>query len=172
MFKYEWVWDKTQGANFLMAKKQPLKVHENILVFAKNQTKYNPIKTDADKDKIRPIKDGATSNITGQKQIHSKDYDITKRYPKTIIIESANQKECNKLNRTHPTQKPIALFEYLIKTYTNEDDLILDNCAGSFTTAIACLNTNRNYICIEKDEKYFEIGKNRIEEHIKIKEKV
>jgi len=166
MFKYEWIWDKTQGANFLMAKKQPLKVHENILVFAKNQTKYNPIKTDADKDKIRPIKDGAISNITGQKQIHSKDYDKEKRYPKTIIIESSNKKECNKLNRKHPTQKPVSLFEYLIKTYTNEGDLVLDNCMGSGTTGVACKNLNRNFIGIELDTGYFRIAEKRINENL------
>ena len=165
MFRYEWIWDKTQGANFLMANKQPLRTHENVVVFSKNQTYYNPIMTKADMDKIRPISDGAKTNITGQIQKHSKNYDVNKRYPKSIIKESANQRECNKLNRVHPTQKPVALFEYLIKTYTNEGEMVLDNCAGSGTTAIACLNTNRKYILIEKEKEYIDITNKRIAEH-------
>lgn len=161
-YKYDWVWDKTQGANYLCAKKQPLKVHENIIIFYKKQSTYNPIMTNAEKKNIRPIKDNSLSNITNTVQKHSKDYNKNLRYPKSIIIESCNQKECNKLRRIHPTQKPVALLEYLIKTYTNEGDVVLDNCMGSGSTGVACVNTNRNFIGIELDENYFNIAKERI----------
>ena len=164
MYRYDWVWDKTQGANYLCAKKQPLRVHENILVFSKKQSTYNPIMTFAEKKNIRPIKDNNFSNITNTIQKHSKDYNKNLRYPKSIIIESCNKKECNKLNRIHPTQKPVALLEYLIKTYTNPGEIVLDNCMGSGSTGVASKHTNRKFIGIELDDKYFEIAKKRIEE--------
>ena len=164
MYKYDWIWNKTQGANFLMAKKQPLRIHENVLVFYKKQSIYNPQMTKAKKENIRPISDNSKCNITESIQIHSKEYNKEKRYPVTIIEESCNQKECNKLNRIHPTQKPVALLEYLIKTYTNEGDTVLDNAMGSGSTGVACINTNRKFIGMELDENYFNIAKNRIEE--------
>jgi len=86
------------------------------------------------------------------------------RYPQNIINIKSTEKECNQIHIIHPTQKPIALFEYLIKTYTNENDLVLDNCMGSFTTAVACENLNRNYIGFENDDKYYELGMKRLEE--------
>ena len=157
MFRYEWVWDKRMATGFLNAKKIPLKVHENILVFYKKLPTYNPIFTNG-KPYTRPeptkLFDGyrqdllkvATTNVS------------EKRYPKTIIdISNANQK-----GKVHPTQKPVALFEYLIKTYTNEGETVLDNCMGSGTTGVACLKTNRNFIGMELDDKYFEIAKQRI----------
>ena len=156
MFKYEWIWDKKQQGNHGLAKYQPLKIHENILVFGGKN--YFPIMT---KGKLRKKGGYGTGNsiATGMKEIKPKLSD--EYYPKSIIEES----NAHKKGKLHPTQKPVALFEYLIRTYTNEGDTVLDNCAGSFTTAIACINTNRKYICIEKDEKYFEIGKNRIANH-------
>ncbi len=100
------------------------------------------------------------TEMDGTLNYFGKDYEPDKLLPKQLIYFSREQR-----GKIHPTQKPVALFEYLIKTYTNEGETVLDNCAGSFTTAIACMNTNRKYICIEKDKKYFEIGKNRIENH-------
>jgi site-specific DNA-methyltransferase (adenine-specific) len=160
-YKYDWVWDKDQGGNFALAKKQPLKTHEEVCIF--NSKIYFPIMAEADKKNIRPVADGYKVNDYII-QIHSKDYDNTRRYPKSIIKHSANNKECNKLNRFHPTQKPVALLEYLIKTYTLEGETVLDNCMGSGSTGVACINTNRKFIGIEKDDKYFEIAKNRIEQ--------
>ena len=151
-FKYEWIWEKQQGTGFLNAKKQPLRNHESILVFYDKQCCYNPQFT-----KGRPYSctSGVGSlNYGEQKQILTVN-DGT-RYPLTV------QKFQYDGKKEHPTQKPISLFEYLIKTYTNENNTVLDCCAGSGTTAIACINTNRNYICIEKDENYFNIMKNRI----------
>ena len=151
-FKYEWIWEKQQGTGFLNAKKQPLRNHESILIFYDKQCCYNPQFT---KGKPYSCVSGKGSNNYGeQKQVLTVN-DGT-RYPLTVQkIQYDGKKE-------HPTQKPIALFEYLIKTYSNENDLVLDCCAGSGTTAIACINTKRKYICIEKDENYFNIMKNRI----------
>ena len=152
LFKYCWVWEKEQGVNFLMAKKQPLKVHEDICIFSKQQTKYNPQMT-MGKPYIRNGK-GDSGEVTGKvKKIQTKNTGT--RYPKSII-------RFNRETGLHPTQKPVALFEYLIKTYTNEGDLVLDNCAGSGTTAIACLKTNRQFIVMEKEQKYYDIILKRV----------
>ena len=99
--------------------------------------------------------------------MYSENYDNTKRFPRKIIDISCKLAECNSLNRIHPTQKPVALMEYLIKTYTNDGELILDNCAGSGTTAIACLNTNRQFIVMEKEQKYYDIILSRVAERQK-----
>ena len=161
-YKYDWKWDKDQAGNFANAKKQPMKTYEDIIIF--NSRVYYPLMTDANPKNIRPISDGSRVNITGMIQKHSKNYDTKKRYPKAILKYSTNMAECNKIHRLHPTQKPIALMEYLIKTYTNENELVLDFTMGSGSTGVACLNTNRNFIGIEKDEKYFEIAEKRINE--------
>jgi len=167
MFKYEWIWKKTRYSGNLNATRMPLKAHENILVFAKGKAPYYPIKTDApehliDKRKnINPgiVKDGGAYN--GSKGfINIRKKDDGTRYP--ITVQEFKNPNNNSL---HPTQKPIELFEYLIKTYTNEGDLVLDNTAGSGTTAIACLNTNRQFIVMEKEEKYYEIILKRVAEH-------
>jgi len=154
--KYEWIWIKQQGTGFLNSKKMPLKATENILVFYKNMPTYNPQMRTGFKPYI--CKSGNGSNNYGE-QIQVVTESNGERFPLNWI-EVAYDKE-----KLHPTQKPVALFEYLIKTYTNENDLVLDNCAGSFTTAIACENTNRNWICIEKEQSYCEIGIKRIEEN-------
>lgn len=160
MFKYSLVWDKTRGSNFQTARFQPMKSHEDILVYGKKKVKYNPqywygkpytIKERERKSKIEGINGSASSFMSAT---ISED---GRRYPLSIITFKRDG------DRIHPTQKPIALFEYLIKTYTNEGDLVLDNCAGSGTTGIACLNTNRNYILIEKDEIYYETILQRID---------
>ena len=159
MFKYEWIWEKTKASNFQLAKLNPLKFHENILVFYKIPPLYNQLSTvDCH------IKSGRGSDVRQLKHCKdSKDYVTTKTGYNRSIIKVANPSGKGHL---HPTQKPVALFEYLIKIYTNEGDVVLDNCAGSFTTAISAINTNRNYICMEKDETYFNIGKDRIEKHL------
>ncbi len=161
--KYEWIWEKTQATGHLNVKKCPMKAHENILVFYKKLPTYNPQKTYGHERKVATAYYKRNSN-TGE--IYGKcdnfgDYDSTERYPRSVqVFASDKQKE-----NLHSTQKPIALCEYLIRTYTNENELVLDNCSGSGTTGIACLNTKRNFILIEKDEIYFEMGKKRIENH-------
>ena len=147
-FKYEWVWNKKQQGNHGLAKYQPLKIHENILVFGGKN--YFPQMT---RGRLRK-KGGygmGNSIATGMKEIEPKLSD--EYYPKSVL-EITNAAKKGKL---HPTQKPVALFEYLIKTYTNEEDLVLDNCAGSGTTGLAARNLNRSFILIEKEEKYYKI---------------
>jgi site-specific DNA-methyltransferase (adenine-specific) len=164
MFKYEWIWEKTQATGHLDAKKKPMKAHENICVFYKKQATYNPQKTQGHERKVSLAKHKRNTEKNQTEVYHKSDnftdYDTTERYPRSVIIFASDKQKC----ALHPTQKPVALFEYLIKTYSNEGDLILDNCIGSGTTAIACINTNRKYIGIEKDEEYFKIATKRIEE--------
>jgi site-specific DNA-methyltransferase (adenine-specific) len=151
MFSCSWIWEKEQGVNFMMSKKQPMKVHEDVLIFSKKQPTYFPIMTEG-----KPyISGGGTSGeVTGNvKKIRTKNTGT--RYPRSVLKISRD-------TGLHPTQKPVALFEYLIKTYTNEGDLVLDNCAGSGTTGVACINTNRNYILIEKEPEYIDIINERL----------
>jgi site-specific DNA-methyltransferase (adenine-specific) len=158
-YKYDWVWNKRKGGNPLTAKVQPIKITENIMIFNATAEVYAPIMTPRDKPKQRGGNSGRISETTNNAFIENKTY--TEKYPKNIIdISNADQ-----TNKLHPTQKPVALFEYLIKTYTNEGELVLDNCIGSGTTAIACANTGRNYIGIEKDKTYYDIAVKRIAEH-------
>ncbi len=149
MFKYNWVWNKRISGNPLLAKYQPLKIHEDICVFSKAKHNYYP---EMRKGKMR-IKGGGKSKLLNMKMSKS----TNDNYYPVSIIEYSNAKR-----GVHPTQKPVTLFEYLIKTYTNEGDLVLDNCAGSGTTGVACKNLNRNCILIEKDEEYFKIAERRI----------
>lgn len=158
MFKYEWIWNKITGRGHLVAKYRPMAQHENILVFGKGRVKYNPQMILMDKpQKGKSMESSRTSIMGGRTTKESEIIIRTHKYPKTIITQGVDGKYL------HPTQKPVALCEYLIKTYTNEGDTVLDNCMGSGTTAIACINTNRNFIGIEKELKYFEIAKKRIE---------
>jgi site-specific DNA-methyltransferase (adenine-specific) len=163
MFKYEWIWNKNKASNIMLAKKQPLKIHENILVFGGRN--YNPQKTDVigkirdqrkEKEKINRT-DGAVTPKGAIK--YADDYDPSKKYPVSIQY-FPNHREKEEVY--HPTQKPVALFEYLIKTYTNEGDLVLDNCAGSGTTGVAARNLNRNFILIEKEPEYIKIINERL----------
>jgi len=168
-YKYDWVWDKVNPTGFQISKYQPMRRIENICVFSSTATNYYPILEEAQEKNVRPKNSGTKQKTLDVAPIASgisksrHDYDIHKRLPSNVIIISKFSKECNpiKKQRYHPTQKPVALFEYLIKTYTNENDIVLDNCAGSGTTAIACLNTNRNYILIEKEPNYVDICKTR-----------
>ena len=153
LFKYCWVWEKEQGVNFLMAKKQPLKVHEDICVFYKKQCIYNPQMT---MGKPYISGKGNSGEVTGKvKKIQTKNTGT--RYPKSII-------RFNRERGLHPTQKPVALFEYLIKTYTNEGEIVLDNCMGSGTTAVACELNNRKWIGFEIESKYVEVTNKRLEQ--------
>lgn len=158
LLKYEWIWEKEAGTGFLNAKKYPLKSHENILVFCKNTHVYNPQMVDGKPYVIK--KGGGTNNYNKDSKDNITTVNEGERYPKTILRFSRDK------NKLHPTQKPVALFEYLIRTYTNTGETVLDNCSGSGTTAIACINTNRRYICIEKDPEYFALSVNRVNDHL------
>ena len=153
MLKYEWIWEKDNGTGFLNAKKMPLKIHENILVFYKKPPCYNPQMRTGFKP-YKCTQGRHSSNYGDYKQGHITESN-GERYPIDVIKFG---RECG----LHPTQKPVALLEYLIKTYTNEGDTVLDNCMGSGSTGVASINTNRNFIGIELDENYFNIAKERI----------
>ena len=155
-YKYDWIWDKVKTGNPLNAKIMPLNRTENIMVFIKGKNFYYPIKTPRDKPKSSGnVTEGSVRCFQGVKQ-ENKIY--TEKYPTNLLtFSNANQK-----GKLHPTQKPVALLEYLIKTYSNEGETVLDFTAGSMSTAIACINTNRNGIMIEKDEHYFKVGSERV----------
>lgn len=185
LFKHEWIWEKQKASNFMAAKYSPLKYHENILVFGKGKMNYNPQKykvleieeilsmnkkeleqamqkREYDRfgkiDKRKNVNDPSTNKEhLGNKVVRTRNRDTGYRNPKSVL----------KINKTinkniHPTQKPTELFEYLIKTYTNEHETVLDNCMGSGTTAIACINTNRDYVGFEVSEEYCNIANERI----------
>ena len=186
-FKYEWIWEKQKASNFMGAKFQPLKYHENICVFSNGTHLYNPQKykvleldeitnmskselkslfesRDYDRygkvDRRKTINDPITNKQhIGNEVKRTRNADDGFRFPKSVIKIN---KSINK--NVHPTQKPVALLEYLIKTYTNEGETVLDNCMGSGSTGVACINTNRNFIGIELDPTYFETAKKRLEE--------
>lgn len=157
LYKYKWIWEKSKSTNFLNAKKQPLRKHEDICVFYKKQPTYHPQMTAGtpyDKGVRKNQLSGSYGNFL---PVHvSSDGE---RYPTDIIYVKTAESEGEVV---HPTQKPVALLEYLIKTYTNECETVLDNCMGSGSTGVACLNTNRNFIGIELDENYFKIAKERL----------
>lgn len=148
MFKYDLIWDKKLPTGFLNAKRQPLRRHEMVLCFYKKPPIYNPIMRKG-KQRSKGGKLYSVSNCYGTIN-QAKERELYDEYYPTSILEISN---ANQKDKIHPTQKPVALFEYLIKTYTNEGDLVLDNCIGSGTTAIACINTNRNFIGIELQEE-------------------
>ena len=171
-YKYDWVWRKPRGTGHLNAKKQPLRDVENISVFYKKQCVYNPQFTKG--EPYSALKGGKTSRVsesgetTYGKFMNGAEFRNDNsgfRYPKQIIEFGVVERDT-----VHPTQKPIPLLEYLIKTYTNEGDTVLDNCMGSGSTGVACKNLNRNFIGIELDENYFNIAKERIENFHKSKE--
>lgn len=158
LFKYEWVWEKGSATGFLNAKKQPLRAHEAVAVFYRAQPIYNPQMTHGHERKTTKRKT-VDSECYGEGNDLTV-YDSTSRYPRSVQrISSDKQKVA-----LHPTQKPIALAEYLVRTYTNPGDVVLDNCMGSGTTGVACANTGRRFIGIERDPGYFEIARARIEQ--------
>lgn len=156
-YKYDWIWDKVKGTGFLNAKKQPMRNHEIISIFYKRQCTYNPQKTYGHKMKKSYRSKALQTEVYGDMK-NDNTYESTERYPRSIQVFSTDTQNSS----LHPTQKPVALIEYLIKTYTNEEEIILDSCAGSMTTGIAAINTNRKVICIEKDKEIFELGRNRV----------
>ena len=162
MFKYEWIWEKSKASNFLLAKKQPLKAHENVLVFANGTPNYYPQKTQGKPYYRGGVKEKhdnpEVSNNIPNYHSHIRKSEDGMRLPRSVQYFTTAEFD----GKFHPTQKPIALIEYLIKTYTKEGETVLDNCAGSGTTGIGCLNTNRNYLMIEKEEKYYNIIGERI----------
>ncbi|EKI4464083.1 site-specific DNA-methyltransferase [Staphylococcus pseudintermedius] len=156
MFKYDLIWKKNLPTGFLNAKRMPLRSHESVLIFYKKPPVYNAIMR-----KGRFRNKGNTGRKGGRCYGETKRYESwnDEYYPTSVIeVSNANQKE-----KIHPTQKPVELFEWLIKTYTNEGDTVLDNCIGSGTTAIACMNTGRNYIGYELDKEYYDVAIERIE---------
>lgn len=163
-FRHEWVWQKNRGSNFALLKWQPFKEHESVLVFSKDTAKYYPIKEErSESGKSRcayTFNNKVTSGVINNEKFYNQDGD-RRKLDEGLRNPSSIQKFNTEVG-LHPTQKPVALFEYLIKTYTNEGDLVLDNCAGSGTTGVACKNTNRNYILIEKEPEYIEIIHNRL----------
>ena len=165
LFKYELIWDKNRSSQFGLAKFRPMKYHENILVFFKNRGVYNAQKTfgheNYDKVGCNAGGNAARNDHNYGIKIITKACTDGSRFPRSILKFPQNWRRQDQL---HPTQKPVALFEYFIKTYTNENDLVLDNCIGSGTTAIACINTNRHFIGIEKEQKYVDIANKRIKE--------
>lgn len=157
MLRYEWIWEKTNATGHLNAKRAPMKAHENILVFYKRQPIYNPIKT------YGHIRKTGFKKITTQSEVYNKNtsdsmYDSTERYPRSVQVFKSDKQT----SKIHPTQKPVALVEYFIKTYTNPGAIVLDNCSGSGTTGLAAKNTGRNYIMIDKEHNYFTQSKNRV----------
>lgn len=168
-YKYDWIWNKDKSTNFMQLKRQPARVFENIIVF--NTVNYNPQMELAKQENKRPRlhkkenKDTVNNNNNTygtNDRYTSEDHNEDLRYPKNIINLKSTLKECNNINRLHPTQKPVALMEYLIKTYTNEGETVLDFTMGSGSTGVACVNTKRKFIGIELDDKYFEICVDRL----------
>lgn len=165
MLKYEWIWEKTAATGHLNAKKMPMKAHENILVFYSKLPNYYPIKTTghvrksstADRGRLESEVYGSESGVT--------TYDSTERYPRSVLKFSSDKQKSN----LHPTQKPVALLEYLIKTYTQENETVLDFTMGSCSTGVACLNTSRKFLGIEMDAKYYEIACDRLNNNQTIK---
>lgn len=153
-FRYEWIWEKLTASGHLNANRMPMKKHENILAFYKKLPTYNPQFTEG---KPYVATYSTHSSNYGKQKDNITTINDGKRYPVDII-------KFNNDRGLHPTQKPVELLEYLIKTYTNEGETVLDNCMGSGSTGVACVNTNRNFIGIELDKGYFEIAKSRIEQ--------
>lgn len=156
--RHEWIWEKTEATGHLNAKRAPMKAHENVLVFAFGKMTYNPQKTQghtrkqstAIRSNDQSTNYGAQSGVTR--------YDSTERYPRSVITFSTDKQKM----ALHPTQKPLALFDYLVRTYSNIGDTVLDNCMGSGTAGVACLNLGRNFIGMENDKDYFHLAQARI----------
>ena len=166
LYRYEIIWNKEYGTDFQLANKKPMKAHENIQIFYKKQPTYNP-------QKIKREKPINTTNWQQNKRnknhdnFHSKENIKMKyeyKHPTTVINYNMANGECNNSKRVHPTQKPIFVYEWLLKSYTNEFNTTLDNTSGSGTLAVACENTNRKWICIEKEKEYCDITVNRLKE--------
>lgn len=160
MLRYELIWEKTKATGHLNAKKMPMKSHENILVFYKKLPTYNPQKTTGHKPVNNYTKHTGDGDCYGKTKIGISGGGATDRYPRSVQVFAHDTQTSN----LHPTQKPIALIENLVATYSNEGDTILDNCMGSGTTGKACKNLNRKFIGMELDKKYFDLATKRIQE--------
>lgn len=159
-WRYNLIWEKTTPTGFLNANRQPLRAHEDICVFYNKQPTYNPQKTAGHTRKVSTAYHKRnTKKTTNYGEHNLKSYDSTERFP-TSVIKFATDKQKSAL---HPTQKPVALLEWLIKTYTNEGETVMDNCMGSGSAGVASVNTGRNFIGIELNTEYFDIAKRRIE---------
>tara|TARA_R100000664_G_scaffold23740_1_gene33367 strand:+ start:122 stop:850 length:729 start_codon:yes stop_codon:yes gene_type:complete len=156
-YRYNWVWEKSKATGYLNAKKMPMKAHEDICIFYQKPPLYNPQKWMS-----TPYYKGSAHRPT---EVYGKQREVLVenesglRYPRTVQYFKTAESEGKTY---HPTQKPISLFKYLIKTYTQENELVLDSCAGVGTTALAALRTNRKYICIENDQEYYDVMQERI----------
>lgn len=159
-YKHSWVWNKNAGANFMNVKYMPLKIHEDIIVFSNSgKVNYYPQMVKGKMRKKGGYHQEVSNSIYGSERHLKQDPNENDLYYPKSIIEFTNASRKGKI---HPTQKPVPLIEYLIKTYTNEGETVLDNCMGSGSTGVACINTNRNFIGIELDEKYYKIACERI----------
>ena len=170
-YRYDWFWNKNSSGNILRVKYMPLKLIENICIFSNGKCLYNPQMIERTEKEEREFikskgKDYTHKNSDMFTEIKSGAFfhtsDPKYKYPVNLLNFSARSKECHYRKRVHPTQKPVDLLEYLIKTYTNDGDLVLDFTMGSGSTGVACMNTNRKFIGIEIDEKYFDIAKERM----------
>lgn len=175
-YRYEWVIEKTKGTGHLNSHKMPMKTHENIMIFAdlddspetlqifyKELPTYNPQMTEGHNPVHSYTKHGTDGSCYGKTRIGISGGGSTKRYPRDVLLFQWDTQKSS----LHATQKPVAACKYFIETYTNSEEIVLDSCAGSMTTAIAALDTGRKVICIENDEKIFNVGKNRVLDHIK-----
>jgi len=158
LLRYEWIWEKTTATGHLNAKKMPMKAHENVLVFYKKAPTYNPQKTSGHKPVNSYTKHQDDGSNYGVTRIGVSGGGSTERYPRSVQVFPTDKQK----SALHPTQKPVALMEYLIKTYTNPGDLVLDNAIGSGTTAVAAQNTGRDFLGMEKDEAYFDAAWERV----------
>lgn len=156
-WRTEWVWEKGNATGFLNAKKQPLRAHENIEVFYRRQPTYNPQMTEGHERKTSKRK-SVNSECYG-KALNLTEYDSTKRYPRDVQFFSSDKQKGN----FHPTQKPVSLMRYLIETYSNAGETVLDFTMGSGTTGVACMDTNRNFIGIEKDKEIYRVACTRMD---------
>jgi site-specific DNA-methyltransferase (adenine-specific) len=156
-FKYCWIWNKVHAVGFQVAKYRPMQQHEDVLVFGNGKVKYNPIMMNRPNKRESKLYGG--SNVSPLKHVHYRDREYTQWYPKSILEFSG----ADHSKILHPTQKPVALFDYLIRTYTDEGDTVMDNCAGSGTTGEACLNAERKFVLIEKEAEYCDIARKRID---------
>lgn len=157
--RYNWIWEKTQPTGYLNANRMPLRVHEDLMVFYENLPTYNPQKTCGHSRKVSTAVHKRNSKKTSNYGEHGlTSYDSTERYPRSVLKFKKDQQK----SALHPTQKPLALCEYMVSTYTNIGDLVLDNVMGSGTTGEACMNLERRFIGIEKDPVYYEVARSRL----------
>lgn len=163
-FKHEWIWKKNAGSNFGAVKFQPMKEHESVLVFGAGVVRYNPQKEERSEAGKKAVKHPIRSNTTAKDGVYGRVPAGPTAWLRDELRYPSSVQPFNRERGHHPTQKPVALMEYLIRTYTNEGDTVLDNTMGSGTTGVACVNTGRRFIGMERDPQYFEIAQRRVYE--------